>query len=420
MMQALTSNPSVLPLLTLNPMHSPINILFFAKLFCTQQADFDTQPDEAVAAARISLLGKKRSKVMELVSTPGFLFALTMSGVCAALNRRSGELVCYLNITPDEVIRSLFYNKSNNSLITVSVHKSDAFSSLRCRSTPIPYIARKQPHEGIPLFETESLSWPGFVEFDDVNSKVLTYSATDKVYKIWDLVNYTPLYSIHDEAVQEMKISPGIILLVYERTRGYVPLKILNIEDGTVLKSFTHLLGRSRRIDFIEQFNEKVLIKQEGLPLQIRDVHTSEIVEIPCSEFSTPSAFIFLYEYQLFLTFRNHEVFVWNFRGELVTTFEDHNLWHAECNTNNIYITQRQDTIISYCAPSAGTQAGGPNNNFHRDTGSINISDIFSGATLAKIDNPEKLHDVTSIHYAEDTNELYVGTRAGKIQVWSN
>jgi len=42
-------------------------------------------------------------------------------------------------------------------------------------------------------------------------------------------------------------------------------------------------------------------------------------------------------------------VAVWNFRGELVTSFEDHLLWHPDCNTNNIYITSDQDLIISYC-----------------------------------------------------------------------
>ncbi|KMZ68748.1 hypothetical protein ZOSMA_22G00350 [Zostera marina] len=35
--------------------------------------------------------------------------------------------------------------------------------------------------------------------------------------------------------------------------------------------------------------------------------------------------------------------------GELVTSFEDHLLWHPDCNTNNIYITSAQDLIISYC-----------------------------------------------------------------------
>ena len=42
-------------------------------------------------------------------------------------------------------------------------------------------------------------------------------------------------------------------------------------------------------------------------------------------------------------------VTVWNFRGEIVTRFEDHVLWHPDSNTNNIYITSTQEYIFSYC-----------------------------------------------------------------------
>jgi hypothetical protein len=62
------------------------------------------------------------------------------------------------------------------------------------------------------------------------------------------------------------------MLLIYTRTNSSVPLKILSIEDGTVLKSFSHLLHRNKKVDFIEQFNEKLLVKQEGENLQILDV----------------------------------------------------------------------------------------------------------------------------------------------------
>ncbi|MFS8013168.1 hypothetical protein Hanom_Chr14g01329651 [Helianthus anomalus] len=48
---------------------------------------------------------------------------------------------------------------------------------MRCRTTKIEYIKRGQPEAGVALFESESLKWPGFVEFDDVNWKILTYSA---------------------------------------------------------------------------------------------------------------------------------------------------------------------------------------------------------------------------------------------------
>lgn len=52
----------------------------------------------------------------------------------------TNKRICFLNISADEVIRSLFYNKNNDSLITVSVYASDNFSSLKCRTTPIEQV----------------------------------------------------------------------------------------------------------------------------------------------------------------------------------------------------------------------------------------------------------------------------------------
>jgi len=350
-----------------------------------------------------------------------------------------------LNISPDEVIRSLFYNKNNESLITVSVYESDRFSSLKCRTTPIEYIRRGQLNDGFPLFETESLKYPGFVEFDDVNGKVLTFSAQDSTYKVFDLKNYNFLYSICDKNIQEIKISPGIMLVIYQKTNCHVPLTILSIEDGTPLKTFSQLLHRNRKVDFIEQFNEKLLVKQDKENLQIIDVRNSDLIEVSKTEFMTPSAFIFLYENNLFLTFCNRTVAAWNFRGELVTSFEDHVLWHPNCNTNNIYITADQDLIISYCKVSkqatdcVDTEAGEVSS-----MGSINMSNIFTGKCVAKISpsDPtltfaprkrgdksrstihstvsEALEDITALFYDEDRNEIYTGNSKGLVHVWSN
>ncbi|KAI3694955.1 hypothetical protein L1987_77941 [Smallanthus sonchifolius] len=379
----------------------------------------------------------RRAKVIEIVVVHDIVFALASSGVCAAFSRGTNKTICFLNIYPDEVIRSLFYNKNNDSLITVSVYASDNFSSLKCRSIRIEYIQRGKPDEGFPLFETESLKWPGFVEFDDVNEKVLTYSAQDSIYKVFDLKNYTLLYSIADRQVEEIKISPGIMLLIFSRGQSHVPLKILSIEDGTVLKDFNHLLHRNKKVDFIEQFNEKLLVKQDNENLQILDVRNAEVKEVGSTEFMTPSAFIFLYENQLFLTFRNQTVSVWNFRGELVTSFEDHVLSHPDCNTNNIYITSDQDLIVSFCKA---------NNNHSTRTraGSINISNIWTGKCIAKINSSnaipskdeqgsssntkrvevnmveEALEDITALYFDEEHNEIYTGNNNGLVHVWSN
>lgn len=78
------------------------------------------------------------------------------------------------------------------------------------------------------------------------------------------LININFLCALHN--------SPGIMLLIFTKNQGGVPLKILSIEDGTVLKSFNHLLHRNKKVDFIEQFNEKLLVKQENENLQIVDV----------------------------------------------------------------------------------------------------------------------------------------------------
>lgn len=400
--------------------------------------EYDTHDPKGHCSLVLPFL-MKRTKVIEIVAARDIVFALAHSGVCAAFSRETNERICFLNVSPDEVIRSLFYNKNNDSLITVSVYASDNFSSLKCRSTRIEYIRRGKPDAGFALFESESLKWPGFVEFDDVNGKVLTYSAQDSIYKVFDLKNYTMLYSISDKDVKEIKISPGIMLLIFTRTSGHVPLKILSIEDGTVLKAFNHLLHRNKKVDFIEQFNEKLLVKQENENLQIYDVLNAELREVNRTEFMTPSAFIFLYENQLFLTFRNRTVAVWNFRGELVTSFEDHLLWHPDCNTNNIYITSDQELIISYC------KADSEDHWTEGNAGSINISNILTGKCLAKINESngspqvkgecsssssslrykrstvgEALEDITALFYDEERNEIYTGNRHGLVHVWSN
>nr|XP_043636556.1 uncharacterized protein LOC122607607 [Erigeron canadensis] len=395
---------------------------------------YDTHDPKGHSLSLLPFL-MKRARVIEIVAARGIVFALVSTGVCAAFSRDTNKRICFLNIFPDEVIRSLFYNKNSDSLITVSVYASDNFSSLKCRSTRIEYIQRGQPDAGFPLFESESLKWPGFVEFDDVNGKVLTYSAQDSIYKVFDLKNYTLLYSIADKEVDEIKISPGIMLLILSRAQGHVPLKILSIEDGTVLKDFSHLLHRNKKVDFIEQFNEKLLVKQDNENLQILDVRNAEVKEVSKNEFMTPSAFIFLYDNQLFLTFRDRVVSVWNFRGELVTSFEDHELYHADCNTNNIYITSDQDLIISFCKSRTDDQRT------ETKAGSINISSIWSGKCVAKINSSnatltesenerqkiiggniitEALEDITALYYDEERNEIYTGNGHGLVHVWSN
>jgi len=92
---------------------------------------------------------------------------------------------------------------------------------------------RMQLDSAIKLFRTENLKWPGFLEFDDHNGKIVTYSATKREYKVWNLANnYELMYVIEDNNIQEIKLSPGLVLLVFTRTETYVPLQIRSIDNG--------------------------------------------------------------------------------------------------------------------------------------------------------------------------------------------
>jgi len=316
------------------------------------------------------------SPVTELIAAGHLIFALTQAGACAAYCRSSNKRICYLNVKSDETIRSIFLNKQNDSIITVSVYKKDQYRQLRCRSTQLELIRRQQPELGIPVFVSECLKYPGFIEFDDSNSKVLTYSAVQTQYKLWDLVDYSLMFGITDPGVTEIKMSPGIMLLIYKQESYNVPLKMLAISDGRLLHDISCPVVPRKPVEFVEQSNGKILMKQLGENLTIYDVKTKAMMTV--DNFSAPSAFIFLYINRLFLTFRGTRVSAWNFHGTQATKFVDHELFSPDASTNNNFISEDQHLLISYCK----------NKRKGRSKGSLNISHCVTGELIHKLDAP--------------------------------
>ena len=255
-----------------------------------------------------------------------------------------------------------------------------------------------KPELGVNLFTSESLQFPGFVEFDDVNKKIITFNASLNVYKVWQLADYSLQYQISDKRIDEIKISPGVMLVIHLREKQGVPFKLLDIETGAVMAEFTHQLALAQKVQYVEQFNEKLLIKQKKCPLQIIDVTDAfKYIEVAESAFPATSAFIFLYENPLFLTFTRREIDVWNFKGKRVARFEDHYNWYPDCNTSNIYISQEQDLITSYCltkhqAKSMKRRLLDPADwrKQRERTGEIHVSHVFTGRCIAKIAKMKK------------------------------
>ena len=339
---------------------------------------YDTNQKENEKKVALDALGSP-SPITELIAAGHLIFALAQSGACAAFYRKSGKRLCYMNIKSDETVRSIFLNRANDSIITVSVYKKDQHRQLRCRSTPLKYVRLKQPEMGVPVFVSECLKYPGFVEFDESNSKILTYSAIQTQYKVWDMKNYQQLFVIIDPDVTEIKMSPGVMLLIYRKGYRTVPLKMLAIHDGSLLHDIECPVVPKKPVEFVEQSNGKILMKQLGENLTIYDVITKTMMTV--KKFSAPSAFIFLYINRLFLTFRGTKVSAWNFYGKQATKFIDHELWSPEASTNNNFISEDQHLLISFCK----------NNKEGRSKASLNISHCVTGELIHKLDAPQRL-----------------------------
>ena len=155
------------------------------------QRELDTRISSARPADREWLIQQKTSKVNEIIAADDIVFALTNAGVCLAYDncqsrrhaaRHSSDLMLFARLTPTltlsrgvcfslacvcvcsadsyrllctvnvlagELIRSLFYNRCNNSIITVSVHRHDQFAALKCRTTTFESVTRTTSVESL-------------------------------------------------------------------------------------------------------------------------------------------------------------------------------------------------------------------------------------------------------------------------------
>jgi hypothetical protein len=84
------------------------------------------------------------------------------------------------------------------------VTKKDEYNSLKCRTVSIKTIEAafsrndiKEDHlllsgdlKGQKLFKDFSLRWPDFIEFDEINAKIITKHSVEDAYRVWSLATY--------------------------------------------------------------------------------------------------------------------------------------------------------------------------------------------------------------------------------------
>ncbi|GLJ54463.1 hypothetical protein SUGI_1169700 [Cryptomeria japonica] len=373
------------------------------------------------------------SEIIQIVSARSIIFALAESGLCAAFDRHTNKKLCYLNlINPPEQILRLYHNNENNSFITISAHSSRKFPIIKCRTIPLECIRRAQPDSGFALFEGEKLICPDSVRFDKINGKVLTFSAKHHIYKVFDLKNYELLYSISDKEIVDIIISSGLMLLAFKKTAcgSSLPVKILSIEDGKVLKSFHHALVPNKTVHFVGLFHDKIFVKQEKECLQMVDVQSGKVIELRKQELEKHSSFIFFHGKRLFLTFHSGMVFVWNLQGEVVASYRNHLLQiFPGCM---VQLTHDEELFLSYNKIRKSDKRECSINIINTLTGNCcakiggNDSDVGkscrnrSNLSLMQNTVQDVLENTTAFFYDEERNEVYTGNENGFIHIWSN
>lgn len=93
------------------------------------------------------------------------------------------------------------------------------------------------------------------------------------MYKVWDTADYRQLYELSSDSIAEVKVSPGLLLLVGRmHDGGHLVLRVLDIQSGVQLHKYNVQLHRGKPIEFVEQINEKLLVKQVDNPVVVYDV----------------------------------------------------------------------------------------------------------------------------------------------------
>ncbi|CDW78445.1 UNKNOWN [Stylonychia lemnae] len=264
--------------------------------------------------------------VQELFVYDDFVVALSVHGI--------------VNHNQKEKIRSIFMNNLNDSIFVVSVRERQDCSKMKCRSLPIKQL-REGNNKGLKLFSNFVLKWPDFIEFDELNSKIVTKHTEEGAYRVWSLETYQMLYVLTHEFLAEFKICNGVMLLLFNPVGNSIPMTIINVHNGEPLMNIAYQ-GQLGEIEFVEQFNENILIKQKDKPLKIHDILTNQSKFI--YNFESPDAFIFVYEKELFVSLREGKITIWSTDGSMVTNFNQQVLYSQEPERRKI---QERNYVIS-------------------------------------------------------------------------
>ncbi|OEL13382.1 hypothetical protein BAE44_0025599 [Dichanthelium oligosanthes] len=195
----------------------------------------------------MELLASRLKTITRITAAKEFIFAISRLGVCVAFRQTANGSIfpCQKdgriwNINcHGELVKILFYNKTNDTIIIVS----------------------------------SMIATPGYVM--RASTSIRFRSVINNVYEI---NNYTLVHSFARK-IHSITTRPGVVIVAYE-FGDYLPIEVLSTENWTVLKKFSYFIPPCKELEYIDIFKENIFLKEQGKNMKIVEIWNHDNVNV--------------------------------------------------------------------------------------------------------------------------------------------
>jgi hypothetical protein len=259
---------------------------------------------------------ERRGEVTDLLFTQRSIVALTDHAVVNVYSRADNELTC--SVQTHEA-QALFLNPAGTLVVVHCGFAGVQYSgTLRVAIWNTESLERGMAREqDVGEFNTIAVDHPGFIEFDDVNGRIVVHYPEQKSYHVWDMATYKRIFVCSQ--YKEMRVARGLAIFFSTPRSGKLRIHYRSMEDGKHMGDKEWRLD-GRRLIFIEQFHEFTLLKEDGLNVRVLDGFKKTVTEIPDSHDLNPVCFQYTLDPCHFFTLSEKQLDIWDVPGFKRTT----------------------------------------------------------------------------------------------------
>lgn len=255
--------------------------------------------------------------------------------------------------TPRKIAKSISLNLANGSLLIVYLLRDANFAELKCAR--ITLLSLKQFMKGTielnqinpeVIFQTENLSSPAFVEFDEFNGKIITRNSL-ATYKVWSMKDFKLVFEMTDKRIEEIRTADGIFLTIRSlETNERLLLSIYEIDSGRLVINYDINLVQLVELEILEIFDRVLLLKQAGSNALIINLINFEYHFIKNDNLDERTLFMYINKANIFVTLNKNSVIFYSITGEEIRSIKNENI--DVIAPNLVHLTGDKNYLLVY------------------------------------------------------------------------